>query len=80
MGIGINCISIAHGKCPQMHSAFWRGLELLNSQETDAAQNQVQGIESLSKSNVGMGVVPKDVTLLEPVIDKLMSKVIAISI
>ena len=63
-----------------MHSAFWRGLELLNSQETDAAQNQVQGIESLSKSNVGMGVVPKDVTLLEPVIDKLMSKVIAISI
>ena len=63
-----------------MHTAFWRGLELLNSQETDAAQNQVQGIESLSKSNVGMGVVPKDVTLLEPVIDKLMSKVIAISI
>ena len=63
-----------------MHSAFWWGLELLNSQETDAAQNQVQGIESLSKSNIGMGMVPKDVTLLEPVIDKLMSKVIAISI
>ena len=63
-----------------MHSAFWRGLELLNSQETDAVQNQVQAVESPSKSIVGMGVVPKDVTLLEPVIDKLMSKVIAISI
>ena len=63
-----------------MHSAFWRELELLNSQETDAVQNQVQAVESPSKSIVGMGVVPKDVTLLEPVINKLMSKVIAISI
>ena len=67
-----------------MHSAFWRGLELLNSQETDAVQDQVQRVESPSKSAskhvLGMGVVPKDATLLEPVIDKLMRKVIAIFI
>lgn len=66
-----------------MHSAFWRGLELLNSPETDVVQSQVQRVESPSKStskhDEGMGIVPKDVTLLEPVIDKLMRKVITIS-
>ena len=67
-----------------MHFAFWKGLELLNSQETDAIQSQVQRVESPSKSTSkhieGMKVIPKNVALLEPVMDNLMCKVIVISI
>ena len=67
-----------------MCSAFRRGVKLLSETKSDSVQSQGQTVESPSKSTLepmeGIGGVPKNVTQLEPVMDKLMSKVITISI
>ena len=67
-----------------MHSAFSRGVELLSEQELDSAQSQEPTVENPSEfASVNMeGIcrVPKNVTQLKPVMDKLMCKVIMIAI
>jgi hypothetical protein len=62
-----------------MRSAFRRGLELLSEPESDPVQGQSSGSirESSPEDLEGIGV-PKNVTQLEPVISKLMRKVIII--
>ena len=64
-----------------MCSAFRRGLELLSELESDSVQGQSLGSlrESSFEDLKGIGV-PKNVTQLEPVISKLMHKVIIILI
>ena len=64
-----------------MCSAFRRGLELLSEPESDSIQGQSSGSlrESSFEDLEGIGV-PKNVTQLEPVISKLMRKVIIIPI
>jgi hypothetical protein len=65
-----------------MLSAFTRGVVLLSEPES-SAQGQGKIVESSSKSTSehmqGIGGVPKNVTQLIPVIDKLMRKVIMIA-
>ena len=67
-----------------MHSAFWRGIDILSASGTDSAQSQGQTVEnpgrSASEHMEAIGGVPKNVTQLKPVIDKLMCKVILIVI
>jgi hypothetical protein len=67
-----------------MCSAFRRGVELLNKPESDTVQSQGQTVEGYSKSTSehmeDIGRVPKNAAQLEPVIDKLMRKVIMIAI
>jgi hypothetical protein len=67
-----------------MRSAFWKGIEFLSVPESGTAQSQEQTIENPGKSACehieGMSGVPKNVTQLKPVIDKLMRKVITIAI
>ena len=67
-----------------MRSAFWRGVDILSASGTDSAQSQGQTIESPGRSASehmeAIGGVPKNVTKLKPVIDKLMCKVISIII
>lgn len=67
-----------------MRFAFRRGVELLNELESDTVQSQGQTIEGCSKSTSehmgGIGRIPKNAAQLEPVIDKLMRKVIMIAI
>ncbi len=67
-----------------MRSAFWKGIEFLSIPELGTAQSQEQTVENPSKSACehmeGMSRVPKNVTQLKPVIDKLMHKVITIAI
>ena len=62
-----------------MRSAFRRGVELLSEPELDSAQSQVQRSKSAPKDMKGINGVPKNVTQLKPVIDKLMQRVIAIA-
>ena len=63
-----------------MNSAFRRGIELLSTPESGAAESQGKTVESPGSSASGhmesMGVVPKNVAHLAPVIDKLLRKVI----
>jgi hypothetical protein len=67
-----------------MRSAFWRGVELLGTPESDPPQIQGQTIENYSKfisqHMKGTGGVPKNVTQLKPVINNLMCKVIKITL
>jgi len=67
-----------------MRSAFWRGVDILSASETDPAQSQGQTVESPGRSASehmeAISRVPKNVTKLKPVIDKLMRKVISIVI
>jgi hypothetical protein len=67
-----------------MHSAFRRGVELLSEPESDSSQSQEQTVEnpreSASERMEGSGGVPKNVTRLKPVLDKLLRKVIMIAI
>ena len=60
-----------------MRSAFWNGVTLLNGMGSDVGQYQ-QGISgpSIPSANAeGFSEVPKSVTLLQPVIGKLIDKV-----
>jgi hypothetical protein len=63
-----------------MRSAFWRGIEHLRAPESDSVQCQGKTAENSGKSASehmeGISGVPKNVTQLKPVIDKLMRKVI----
>jgi hypothetical protein len=63
-----------------MRSAFWKGIELLSRPESDSVQSQGEIIEgnSTSKHTKGIGRVPKNVTRLKPVVNKLICKVIII--
>ena len=67
-----------------MHSAFLRGVELLNQPELDSVQSPGQTVDSPRKSAPdhmgGIDGVPKNVTQLKPVMDKLMRKVTMITI
>jgi hypothetical protein len=67
-----------------MQSAFCRGVELLSAPESGSIQSQGKMVESSPKSSSGhmedISGVPKNVTQLKPVIDKLMRKVIMIPI
>jgi hypothetical protein len=65
-----------------MHSAFWKGVELLSEPESDSVQSEGQNLEteSTSKRMEGIGRVPKNVTQLKPVVNELMRKVIMIAI
>ena len=62
-----------------MRSAFRRGVELLSKSESDSGLNQGKPVErpkqSVYGNMEGIGVL-KNVTQLEPVIKKLMRKVI----
>jgi hypothetical protein len=63
-----------------MSSAVTRGVKLLSElEESDNVQRQGEIAENSSKSTSeyteGIGWVPKNVTQLKPVIDKLMRKV-----
>ena len=60
-----------------MRSAFWRGVSLLSDSKSDGGQHQSSTESSLgtSKNAEGFSEVPKNVSLLEPVIDKLIDKV-----
>jgi hypothetical protein len=59
-----------------MHSAFWRGIEVLSVPESDSVQSQMQMVEDSSKSvsehMEGTGKVLKNVTQLKPFIDQLI--------
>jgi hypothetical protein len=67
-----------------MHSAFWRGVELLREPESDSVEGQGQTVENRGKSTSermeDISGVPKNVAQLKPVIDQLMSKVVVIAI
>jgi len=67
-----------------MRSAFSRGVELLSEQGSDSSQSQEPTVENPSKfafvNMEGICRVPKNVTQLKPVMDKLMHKVIMITI
>jgi hypothetical protein len=62
-----------------MSSAVTRGVKLLSELESDSVQRQGEIAENSSKSASeymeGVGWVPKNMTQLKPVIDKLMRKV-----
>jgi len=59
-----------------MCSTFRRGVELFSKTESDSVQSQGKPVESPSKSipehMEGIGEVPKNVTQLKLVMDKLM--------
>jgi hypothetical protein len=61
-----------------MHSAFWRGVALLNESGSDMGQclGPTAGPSGILEDTKGFTEVPKDVTLLHPVISKLMDKVV----
>jgi hypothetical protein len=63
-----------------MCSAFWKGIELLSRQGSDSVQSPGEMIEgdSTSKQIKGISRVPKNVTRLKPVVNKLIRKVIII--
>jgi hypothetical protein len=65
-----------------MHSAFWRGIEVLSAPESDSLQSQMQMVEDSSKSvsecMEGASKVLKNITQLKPVIDQLIWKVTTI--
>lgn len=67
-----------------MRSAFVRGVELLSVQESNSVQSQGKTVESSSEYTSehmeGISGVPKNVTQLQPVIDKLICKVTMIAI
>jgi hypothetical protein len=67
-----------------MRSAFRRGVELLSEPESDPVRGQEQTVESprrsVSEHLEGVSGVPKNVTELKPIIDKLIDKVIMIHI
>jgi len=78
-----NSIAIALIGCPQMHSDFCRGIEILAA-EPDSPQSKGETVENpvklTSEDMEGISGVPKNVTKLKPVIDELMRKVITIAI
>ncbi|KAH9012495.1 hypothetical protein EDB85DRAFT_2158981 [Lactarius pseudohatsudake] len=59
-----------------MQSAFWNGVTLLNGMGSDVGQHQqgIAGPSSPSADAEGFSEVPKSVTLLQPVIGKLIDK------
>lgn len=59
-----------------MRSAFWRGVTLLKESDT-AGQHQgaMVASSSLLRDAKGFSGAPKNASLLEPVIGKLMDKV-----
>ncbi|KAI9437292.1 hypothetical protein H4582DRAFT_2058286 [Lactarius indigo] len=59
-----------------MRSAFWNGVKLLNGMESDVGQHQqgMVGPSSPTADAEGFSEVPKSVTLLQPVIGKLIDK------
>ena len=67
-----------------MRSAFRRGIELLSEQGSDSSRSQEQNaknVEFASENIEGVcGRVPRNVTQLKPVIDKLIRKVVMIAI
>jgi hypothetical protein len=69
-----------------MCSAFKRGIELLSEQESDSVQSQRNSGDGESSTLPvpehieGVVRVPKNVTQLKPLIQKLMRKVIVIAI
>lgn len=67
-----------------MRSAFRRGIELLSEQGSDSSRSQEQNaknVEFASENIEGVcGGVPRNVTQLKPVIDKLIRKVVMIAI
>jgi hypothetical protein len=60
-----------------MRSAFWRGVTLLKELDSDVSQHQGSTIASSgpSRDTEGFSETPKNASLLEPVISKLMDKV-----
>jgi hypothetical protein len=61
----------------QMRLAFWRGVAILKELDSDGSQHQESTATSsnLSRDTEGFSEVPKNMTLLEPVIGKLLDKV-----
>jgi hypothetical protein len=61
-----------------MCSAFWRGVALLNKSNTDVGQPQRKtlGPPGLLAGTSSFSEVPKNVKALQPVICKLIDKVI----
>jgi hypothetical protein len=60
-----------------MRSAFWRGVTLLKESDSDASQCRGSMVASSGPSRYaeGFSEAPKNVSLLEPVIGRLMEKV-----
>lgn len=70
-----------------MHSAFWRGVELLRepeSNDSNSVEGQGQTVENLGKSTSermeGISGVPKNAAQLKELMEQLMSKVAVITI
>ena len=68
-----------------MRSAFWKGAELLSGPKSSSVQSReqpftVENPPSTSEHMESMLGVPKNVTQLKPVIDKLIRKVIMAAI
>ena len=65
--------------CTQIHSALRRGVQLLSEAESGPLKNQGQR-KSAPELMEGISRVPKNAAQLKPVIEKLMCKVIGITI
>ena len=63
-----------------MRSAFRRGVELLSELELDPVKSQGQSSKSVTENMEGINGVPKNVTQLKPVVNRLLHKVISIAI
>jgi hypothetical protein len=64
-------------QCLQMRSVFWKGVTFLNESGSDVGHcpGTTVGHFGTSEDTKGFTEVPKNVTLLRPVISKLMDKV-----
>jgi hypothetical protein len=58
-----------------MHSAFWRGVALLNESQSVMGQCQGKMTAGSGLSHTGFNAIPKDVMTLKPVINLLVNKV-----
>jgi hypothetical protein len=60
-----------------MRSAFWKGVDVLNESDSgaDKCPGPTAGPSGPSADTEGFNEVPKNVTLLQPVINKLVDKV-----
>jgi hypothetical protein len=58
-----------------MHSAFWKGVALLNESQSAVGQCQGKMTADSGLSHTGFNPIPKDVMTLKPVINLLMKKV-----
>ncbi len=61
-----------------MCSEFWKGVSFLNKTDSDAGQHQraMAGPSNPSADSEGFSEVPKNMALLQPVVQKLIDKVI----